>query len=129
MQSHQRYQCTPNRLCCSGCCLVLPGALTSDRTALHQELSIRDRADHTACIAHSGAPNRVCRVGLQVQYFARAFQQMRNTFLNTVVAVIRDVRWFLLLLLVRYSNASLVAVLRFRGQSRYRYVFVISFSL
>lgn len=31
----------------------------------------------------------------------RAFQQMRNTFLNTVVAVIRDVRWFMLLLLVR----------------------------
>mmetsp|Transcript_1853 Transcript_1853/g.5429 ORF Transcript_1853/g.5429 Transcript_1853/m.5429 type:complete len:488 (+) Transcript_1853:199-1662(+) len=36
----------------------------------------------------------------KVQYFARAFQQMRNTFLNTVVAVIRDVRWFMLLLLV-----------------------------
>ncbi len=31
----------------------------------------------------------------------RAFQQMRNTFLNTVVAVIQDVRWFMLLLLVR----------------------------
>jgi len=37
---------------------------------------------------------------LRAQYFARAFQNMRNTFLNTVVAVIRDVWPFLLLLLM-----------------------------
>jgi hypothetical protein len=36
----------------------------------------------------------------RVQYFARAFQNMRNTFLNTIVAVIRDVWPFLLLLLI-----------------------------
>lgn len=36
----------------------------------------------------------------RVQYFARAFQSTRNTFLNTIVAVIRGVWPFLTLLLI-----------------------------
>ena len=36
----------------------------------------------------------------RVQYFARAFQNTRNTFLNTLVAVTKDVWPFLILLLL-----------------------------
>ena len=36
----------------------------------------------------------------RVQYFARAFQNTRNTFLNTLVAVTRSVWPFLILLLL-----------------------------
>lgn len=44
---------------------------------------------------HSGP----CR-DLQIQYFSRAFQPLRNSFLETIRAVIIAVRWFLVLLLV-----------------------------
>lgn len=36
----------------------------------------------------------------QIQYFSRAFQPLRNSFLETIRAVIIAVRWFLVLLLV-----------------------------
>ena len=48
----------------------------------------------------SRAAAQVLLLWWRIQYFARAFQQMRNTFLNTIVAVVRDVRWFLALLVI-----------------------------
>lgn len=56
----------------------------------------QSRLDAIYCCLMSGV-----RSFEQVQYFARAFQQMRNSFTNTVVTVMRDVSWFILLLLVR----------------------------
>ena len=36
----------------------------------------------------------------QIQYFSRAFQPLKNSFVETLRAVIMSVRWFLVLLLL-----------------------------
>ena len=51
-----------------------------------------------ASLHHS--PLQVLLLWWRVQYFARAFQNTRNTFLNTLVAVTRSVWPFLILLLL-----------------------------
>ena len=42
----------------------------------------------------------ICAVALQIQYFSRAFQPLKNSFVETLRAVILSVRWFLVLLLL-----------------------------
>ncbi len=37
---------------------------------------------------------------LQIQYFSRAFQPLKNSFVETLRAVVLSVRWFLVLLLL-----------------------------
>ena len=37
---------------------------------------------------------------VQIQYFSRAFQPLKNSFVETLRAVIMSIRWFLVLLLL-----------------------------
>jgi ABC-type methionine transport system permease subunit len=52
------------------------------------------------CNSSFSARLQVLLLWWRVQYFARAFQNTRNTFLNTLVAVTRSVWPFLILLLL-----------------------------
>mmetsp|Transcript_6515 Transcript_6515/g.18757 ORF Transcript_6515/g.18757 Transcript_6515/m.18757 type:complete len:521 (-) Transcript_6515:416-1978(-) len=52
----------------------------------------------------------------KIQYWARAFQPLKNSFVDTLRAVIRDSSWFILLLLVTLWGFSAAFYILFRSE-------------